>query len=971
MMKQGCGAVEGAAMTPLLLQHDSISDRCLLQQLWPSARCNFYRTSPTSNFFIDRMSWFGNKRVDELKAAFDGARISRTKESLLYTQCKEIIDDPSFKAPTGPEKDLCIFRFNFGESSFAIGASSRGSVSHACIVIHGKLQIGHNLVDIKINCTQNFPTDAPQVYFSHSGSNSFTMFPFAILPPPSGSQHWNFCTGTTLVKLLRAMQQYNGPLPFSNPTVMPVPVIPVTPPVAPPSGFSYVQPEISRTIIGQTFDEESPMKNWMKDPNGARPPAPGQASQSQSGWPVFPINSGNPSHQQQHHVQPQQQHDYDGVPTPPIIGVQLPVPPSGTPGPPPPRPNGWITAPEPQHRAIYGMGFDLNDVQRALQEAQQDENRAIDILLRHGQPPRVPVEPPRHVERPYEPLPPSPMCSYMLSTTSMRAVPSGSPPPPGAYPPPPGHPSDSQHQQRWHPPPGLPSYPGAPSASTYLPPPCYPPHAIVPPPFYNGAPPPPPGHPSDPHHASSVAPPRYPGPPAGPPTRVEPPLPAAPSATAVRQFTIVLVLDNCEFPMSVTASNSTTLFEAIKSHLGDIVWPEVDVAGKWVSLRDVRFEDLPSSEQSSINIRTPPAFHVAPVPDSNRRVDPTPPAGVSPQQRYSPPPPARSADNIAAHASYPLVKSAEIQFDIDSQGQKIELGRGVFKAVYKGKYFGTPVAVRSCIRVRWLTFCFLTSPQINMLLEESASENDKQEFLRECNVLSNLRHGNIIGLLGACTDSKKCFLLTELMDNGTLFSVLHEKQIRLTQTQRQNIVLGMLMGMNNMHMRHVYHRDLKSANILIDGHFTPKIADFGFAKQKSAAKAKELFQSKVRPLSTLLPQQSSFFVALCHMAFQVGTPLWMAPEVLLGQEYDPEKADVWSVGMLVFEVLAGKVPFATPGLHATTEAQLCQMIQQNKRPPLDGIHPQVAAMLQRCWSINPALRPTISQMLEEYQQIVQ
>jgi serine/threonine protein kinase len=96
----------------------------------------------------------------------------------------------------------------------------------------------------------------------------------------------------------------------------------------------------------------------------------------------------------------------------------------------------------------------------------------------------------------------------------------------------------------------------------------------------------------------------------------------------------------------------------------------------------------------------------------------------------------------------------------------------------------------------------------------------------------------------------------------------------------------------------------------------------------------------------------------------------MAPEVLLGQEYDPEKADVWSVSMLVFEVLAGKIPYSTPGLHATTEAQLSQMISKNMRPPLDGIHPQVAAMLQRCWNYNPALRPSVEQMLEEYQSIV-
>jgi serine/threonine protein kinase len=91
----------------------------------------------------------------------------------------------------------------------------------------------------------------------------------------------------------------------------------------------------------------------------------------------------------------------------------------------------------------------------------------------------------------------------------------------------------------------------------------------------------------------------------------------------------------------------------------------------------------------------------------------------------------------------------------------------------------------------------------------------------------------------------------------------------------------------------------------------------------------------------------------------------MAPEVLLGQEYDPEKADVWSVGMLVFEVLAGKIPFSTPGLQATTEAQLCNMIQQNKRPPLDGIHPQVAAMLQHC-SSSPHSRPNARGISEDH-----
>ena len=292
--------------------------------------------------------------------------------------------------------------------------------------------------------------------------------------------------------------------------------------------------------------------------------------------------------------------------------------------------------------------------------------------------------------------------------------------------------------------------------------------------------------------------------------------------------------------MCVRAANYSALLEGIKSEIGDFPPPELNVdGGKWVSMSTVNFGDLPES----ITIRLPPAVPVAPSP--HYRQNPLP--GLPPQEpRRSPPPPISPVDDIAAHGSYPIVKSADIIFDVDSTGKRIELGHGVFKAVYRGKWFGTPVAVR-VVSVFFYALCNLSCSQINMLLGESASESDKHEFLRECNVLSNLRHGNIIGLLGACTDSKQCFLLTELMPNGTLFDVLHEKRVPLTPTQRQDIVLGMLMGMNNMHMRRVFHRDLKSANILIDAHFTPKIADFGFAKQKSAAKAKELFQSKVRP----------------------------------------------------------------------------------------------------------------------------
>jgi hypothetical protein len=639
---------------------------------------------------IDNIYMFGNPRLKELKAAFENAHIPKN-DSLLYEQCKEIVEDAQFKAASGSQKGLCIFNFNYGQCSFAIGATSRSSVTQSCIVITGQTQIGIHPVDIKINCTQNFPTDFPQVFFSPVGSESFLAFPFATLPPPGGSQHWNFCAGTKLIHLLRAMVQYMGPLPSSS-AVAPVPVLPpAVPQIAtrPPSQYEYKVPEIAQSQIAATFSDKSPMQFYYENPNAAHQVAVGQTSLPSPGWPSYPISPVAPSpqqlhtqHSQQqqygqppaspagpylayadppshlvhnpygnqmppnhgqlpaynphgHSAQPPYQHASDAVPTPPIMRVQMPVPPSDTPGPPPPPPiaiqsypnaiqtymishtSGRVPsfpfAPPPpianrQNLGIYSMGFELDAVQRALAEASQDEQRAIEILLS----PPIPVDVAR-------------------------------PPPPASH----------ETPSRILPPPGLP--------------------------------------------------PNYQGPPVGLPPQVAPP------RTAIREFTIVLNLESCDIPMCVRAANYSALLAGIKSEIGDIPPPELNVdGGKWVSMSTVNFGDLPES----ITIRLPPSVPVAPSP--HYRQDPPP--GLPPQEpRRSPPPPISPVDDIAAHGSYPIVKSADIIFDVDSTGKRIELGHGVFKAVYRGKFFGTPVAVRVFLVI------FLRSLQFIVLTDQHAS----------------------------------------------------------------------------------------------------------------------------------------------------------------------------------------------------------------------------------------------------------
>merc|ERR1712107_107050 len=132
---------------------------------------------------------------------------------------------------------------------------------------------------------------------------------------------------------------------------------------------------------------------------------------------------------------------------------------------------------------------------------------------------------------------------------------------------------------------------------------------------------------------------------------------------------------------------------------------------------------------------------------------------------------------------------------------------------------------------------------------------------------------------------------------GTIFTLVHQRTVMsLRWSQRLKIALDEAKGMNFLHRRQVIHRDLKSLNLLLAAHVsgpadTPsvKISDFG--------------------LSRALSEQPS---QAC-MTSGAGTYHWMAPEVLDGQFYD-EKVDVYSYGVLLYELICRRIPFDGSGL---------------------------------------------------------
>ncbi|KAK6231246.1 hypothetical protein SCA6_001319 [Theobroma cacao] len=176
--------------------------------------------------------------------------------------------------------------------------------------------------------------------------------------------------------------------------------------------------------------------------------------------------------------------------------------------------------------------------------------------------------------------------------------------------------------------------------------------------------------------------------------------------------------------------------------------------------------------------------------------------------------------------------------------------------------------------------------QVAIKTLSAESKQGLREFVTEIDMISNIRHPNLVELIGCCVDDNHRILVYEYLENNSLASVLlgsRSKYIALDWPKRAAICLGTASGLAFLHYEavpHIVHRDIKASNILLDGNFQPKIGDFGLAK---------LFPENVTHVSTRV----------------AGTVGYLAPEyALLGQL--TKKADVYSFGVLVLELISGR-----------------------------------------------------------------
>ncbi|KAK6285883.1 hypothetical protein POUND7_012062 [Theobroma cacao] len=246
------------------------------------------------------------------------------------------------------------------------------------------------------------------------------------------------------------------------------------------------------------------------------------------------------------------------------------------------------------------------------------------------------------------------------------------------------------------------------------------------------------------------------------------------------------------------------------------------------------------------------------------------------------------------------------------------IGSGSFAVVWRSRHrqHGLEVAVKEIDK---------------KLLSSKVSEN----LFKEISILSTINHPNIIQFFEAIETGDKIFLVLEYCDGGDLAAYIH-RHGKVSEEVARHFMRQLAAGLQVLQEKHLIHRDLKPQNLLLSTKgATPhlKIGDFGFAR-------------------SLTPQDLAD--TLC------GSPLYMAPEIIQNQKYDA-KADLWSVGAILFQLVTGKPPF-----NGNNQLQLFQNILRSTElqfpeGTLEELHPDCVDLCRSLLRHNPVERLTFGE----------
>ncbi|KAF7215647.1 serine/threonine-protein kinase SIK1 [Nothobranchius furzeri] len=215
-----------------------------------------------------------------------------------------------------------------------------------------------------------------------------------------------------------------------------------------------------------------------------------------------------------------------------------------------------------------------------------------------------------------------------------------------------------------------------------------------------------------------------------------------------------------------------------------------------------------------------------------------------------------------------------------AQGRPLQVGfYEIIRTLGKGNFAVVKLAKHKVTK---------TQVAIKIIDKTRLNPSNLEKIYREVQIMKLLNHPHIIKLYQVMETKDMLYIVTEYARNGEMFDHLTSNG-RMSEDEARKKFWQILTAVDYCHRHHIVHRDLKTENLLLDANMNIKLADFGFGN----------FYKAGEPLSTWC-----------------GSPPYAAPEVFEGKEYEGPQLDIWSLGVVLYVLVCGSLPFDGPSLPA-------------------------------------------------------
>uniref|UniRef100_A0A673YDT5 non-specific serine/threonine protein kinase n=1 Tax=Salmo trutta TaxID=8032 RepID=A0A673YDT5_SALTR len=222
-----------------------------------------------------------------------------------------------------------------------------------------------------------------------------------------------------------------------------------------------------------------------------------------------------------------------------------------------------------------------------------------------------------------------------------------------------------------------------------------------------------------------------------------------------------------------------------------------------------------------------------------------------------------------------------------------------------------------------------TQVAIKIIDKTRLNPSNLEKIYREVQIMKLLNHPHIIKLYQVMETKDMLYIVTEYAKNGEMFDYLTSNG-RMSEDEARKKFGQILTAVDYCHRHHIVHRDLKTENLLLDANMNIKLADFGFGN----------FYNAGEPLSTWC-----------------GSPPYAAPEVFEGKEYEGPQLDIWSLGVVLYVLVCGSLPFDGPSLPA-----LRQRVTEGRFRIPFFMSEDCENLIRRMLVVDPAKRISVAQI---------